>query len=129
MSLAAIRARLEAATPGPWKWVADSGAIGLSTGTTLANGEGVLTVQVCESCFAKGDPCVGGSLANQALIAAARRDVEWLLGIAEAAQELVAGVEFLDAHNTSSGLSAVHKSSYDALREALARLDSEGSPL
>ena len=58
--LDAIRERVEAATPGPWEWVAEGpgeGNITLRT-TGTEDDDHILTPHVCEACEKRGARCL-----------------------------------------------------------------------
>lgn len=108
-----LRARLAEATPGPWRWVHDSGSTMLWNAEPVGGPGHVLTPYVCASCAEHGTPCLGPIPADAALIAAAVNALPALLDVAEAAAK---SVEWGD-------VGGLLLDDVAALRAALDRLD------
>lgn len=95
--LAEIKARCEAATPGPWDWdVVDDAHMLLGTKGLEAFEGAVLGVRRCEACRKQSperSPCGWPNRANGDFIAAAREDVPYLLTEVERLRAEVARLE------------------------------------
>lgn len=83
MTREGLRARLEAATPGPWTTKYESSRLGLIA--ELGN----------DVVWPVGDTMPLGSKDDAALIAAARQDLPALLAVADAAKALLRGDDVL----------------------------------
>lgn len=87
--IAAIRARAEHATKGPWGWHWEDASLQYLAGPNELE-DHVLAVSPCESCQARaeelakagrGAGCTTGSPNDHEFIAQAREDIPYLLGI------------------------------------------------
>ena len=91
--VAAIRARLAAATPGPWKWFGRGHNRAWALGHRSGRGSAVLDGDL----NGDGDACVGfNRRADATLIANAPADLAWLL---EENARLTAELESWDDHS------------------------------
>lgn len=117
MSIETIKARAEAAKPGPWEWIVDSGSVVLAGSGEATEGH-VLTVHICAACWNRQQPCMGGLPGDQAFIAHSRQDIPALL---RAVQALDAARRL--GHIEDDGLSQCPCRVHAEARAALAELE------
>lgn len=116
-----VTALLERATPRPWRWIMDSGALYLwGHNAETVGGEGmVLSPHVCPSCEKRGTRCLGPDTPDADLIEHAVNRIEDYEALAAAVERLDAAYES-DAEGLDRDIE--WEEAWSSVSAALARL-------